>query len=766
MTSMDVVSLSRLQFGLTALYHFLFVPLTLGLAVLLGIMESVYVMTGRTIWLQMTKFWGLLFGINFAMGVATGITMEFQFGMNWAYYSHYVGDIFGAPLAIEGLMAFFLEATFIGLFFFGWDKLTRLQHLCVTWLVALGSNLSALWILIANGWMQYPVGAKFNPDTMRMEVTSFAEVLFNPVAQAKFVHTVSAGYVTGAMFVLSVSAFYLLRGRHTELAGRSMTVAASFGLAAALSVVVLGDESGYTAGENQKMKIAAIEAMWDTEPAPASFTVFGLPDLANRHTDYEVKVPWMLGLIATRSIDKTLPGIKELVSRAEQRIRSGLAAYDALEKLRARPANAVSPNGQRSMPPPRPRLRAAAEENPTRHRQRDTRGNLAGGLEHRAGCFAAVLELPPHGRTGFLLHRAVHGRLRARQQAATDEISRLSVGRAAQPAAAVDCRRTRLDRRRSRPAALGHRRRAADVLAVSSLTATNVWITLIGFVVFYSSLAVVDVFLMVRTIRSGPRGRKQRRPPPPAVGDLARRRIRRSTMFDYEIMRLIWWALLGVLLIGFAVFDGFDLGAAALLPYLARNDVERRIVINTIGPVWEGNQVWLILGGGAIFAAWPMLYATAFSGFYLAMFLVLVALILRPVAIKFRSKLENRNWRAVWDAAICVSGLVPALIFGVAFGNVIVGVPFRFDDTLRMTYEGGLFGLLNPFALLCGLVSVGMLTLQGAGYVAVKAAGPVADRAVRIAPWLAGATIALFVVAGLIVARGIDGYVITSHDRA
>jgi cytochrome bd-type quinol oxidase subunit 1 len=188
--------------GLTAMYHFLFVPLTLGLAVILGIMESVFVMTGRDIWRRMTKFWGVLFGINFAMGVATGITMEFLFGMNWAYYSHYVGDVFGAPLAIEGLMAFFLEATFIGLFFFGWDKLSKMAHLTVTWLVALGSNLSALWILVANGWMQHPVGARFNPDTMRMEVTDFMSVIFNPVAQAKFVHTVNAGYVTGAIFRL------------------------------------------------------------------------------------------------------------------------------------------------------------------------------------------------------------------------------------------------------------------------------------------------------------------------------------------------------------------------------------------------------------------------------------------------------------------------------------------------------------------------------------------------------------------------------------
>src|SRR5450830_1845883 len=191
----DIVALSRLQFALTALYHFIFVPLTIGLSVILAIMETVYVMTNRPIWRDMTKFWGVLFGINFAMGVATGIVMEFQFGMNWSYYSHYVGDIFGAPLAIEGLMAFFLEATFIGLFFLGWDKLSRVKHLIVTFLLALGTSLSALWILIANAWMQNPVGAEFNLDTMRMEITSFSAVMFNPVAQSKFVHTVSAGYV-------------------------------------------------------------------------------------------------------------------------------------------------------------------------------------------------------------------------------------------------------------------------------------------------------------------------------------------------------------------------------------------------------------------------------------------------------------------------------------------------------------------------------------------------------------------------------------------
>jgi len=333
-----VVDLSRLQFAATAMYHFIFVPLTLGLSFLMAIMESVYVMTGRQVWRQMTLFWGTLFGINFAMGVATGIVMEFQFGMNWSYYSHYVGDVFGAPLAIEGLMAFFLEATFVGLFFFGWDRMSRVGHLAVTWLVAFGANFSALWILIANGWMQNPVGARFNPDTMRMEITNFIEVLFNPVAQAKFVHTVSAGYVTGAVFVLAVSAMFLLWGKHRELAVRSMVVASSFGLLSALSVVVLGDESGYVATEQQKMKIAAMEAMYETEAAPAGLTLFALPG-TDGHPTFEVKFPWVLGIITTRSFDMELAGITELVERAAVRIETGLVAYRALESIKADPTD-------------------------------------------------------------------------------------------------------------------------------------------------------------------------------------------------------------------------------------------------------------------------------------------------------------------------------------------------------------------------------------------------------------------------------------------
>src|SRR6202021_1730142 len=270
MSEFDVVTLARLQFAATALYHFLFVPLTLGLSFLLAIMESAYVMTRREIWRDMTRFWGKLFGINFAMGGAPGITMEFQFGTNWAYYSHYVGDIFGAPLALEGLMAFFLEATFIGLFFFGWDRLSRLGHLAVTWLVALGSNLLGAWSLLSNG----------------PEHTSLW------------------------------AAYSLLPNRPVAFARRSIIVASAFGLASALCVVVLGDESGYTLSDNQKVKLAAIEAMWKTEAAPAGLTLVGFPDLAAHETRYGIKVPWVLGVIATRSFDQQIAGLEDLVGVA------------------------------------------------------------------------------------------------------------------------------------------------------------------------------------------------------------------------------------------------------------------------------------------------------------------------------------------------------------------------------------------------------------------------------------------------------------------
>ncbi|MBA6412251.1 cytochrome ubiquinol oxidase subunit I [Parahaliea sp. F7430] len=502
---LDIVELSRLQFALTAMYHFLFVPLTLGLSVIVAIMETVYVMTDRPIWRQMTKFWGLLFGINFALGVATGITMEFQFGMNWSYFSHYVGDIFGAPLALEGLMAFFLEATFVGLFFFGWDKLSKIAHLVVAWLVAIGSNFSALWILIANGWMQNPVGAEFNPETMRMEMTSFFDVMFNSVAQAKFVHTVSAGYVTASVFVLGVSAWYLLKGRHEELARRSITVAASFGLASALSVVVLGDESGYATTHSQQMKLAAMEGMWETEPAPASFTLFGLPDQEARETKYAVHIPFAMGLIGTRSLTTEIPGINDLLDKSEGRIRSGIIAYDALMTIREQ--------RQQSSPEVRATFEAHSAdlgyafllkryvEDPREASEAQIMQATEDTLPRVFPLFWAFRLMVALGFSFIIVMAYFFWRSSFRQQVYPRWALRLAVFIIPAPWIAAELGWF--------VAEYGRQPWTVDgvlptALSVSHLSVMDLLLTLIGYVVFYTVLLIIEVALMLKYIRKGP----------------------------------------------------------------------------------------------------------------------------------------------------------------------------------------------------------------------------------------------------------------------
>jgi cytochrome bd ubiquinol oxidase subunit I len=508
MIDFDVVTLSRLQFALTALYHFLFVPLTLGLSMILVIMESVYVMTGNEIWKRMTRFWGVLFGINFAMGVATGITMEFQFGTNWAYYAHYVGDIFGAPLAIEGLMAFFLESTFVGLFFFGWQRMSKVGHLFVTAMVALGSSLSALWILIANGWMQHPVGAHFDYRTMRMELISFKEVLFNPVAQAKFVHTVAAGYVMGSVFVLAISAWYLLRKRNIEFAKRSMAVAASFGLACSLSVVVLGDESGYLAGEDQQMKVAAIEAEWHTAAPPASFTVFGFPDVAARVTHAAIRIPWLLGLIATRSVHEKVAGIDDLVAQARAQIVKGIDAYKALQVLRAGPAD--SPDAATLQ-----RFEANQADLGYALLLLRFTDNPAGATAEQID--AAAWSTVPNVPVLFWSFRFMVGLglffialfasafyLATRHRFEHHpRFLKLAFYSLPLPWIAVELGWI--------VAEYGRQPWAVDgvlptFLGVSRTSAGNVWFSLAGFVIFYSALAIVDTYLLIRTVRRGPDG--------------------------------------------------------------------------------------------------------------------------------------------------------------------------------------------------------------------------------------------------------------------
>lgn len=320
---MDLIDWSRAQFALTAIYHFLFVPLTLGLSFLVAIMETIYVKTGDEKWLKTTKFWVKLFGINFVIGVATGLIMEFEFGTNWAAYSWIVGDIFGAPLAIEGIFAFFLESTFFVVLFFGWNRVSKGFHLLSAWLVAIGTNLSALWILVANGWMQYPVGMNFNPDSMRYEMGNFWEVIFSPVAVAKFLHTLGGGYVTAAVFVVGVSAWFLIRKRETQFARRSIIVGASFGLFASFFLLLSGDESAHQVAQKQPMKLAAMEGLYEGE-GRAGIVAFGIlnpdkkvgDDLPEFYGD--IQIPYALSLLGYHDINAFVPGINDLIEGNEK----------------------------------------------------------------------------------------------------------------------------------------------------------------------------------------------------------------------------------------------------------------------------------------------------------------------------------------------------------------------------------------------------------------------------------------------------------------
>ncbi|HPN22782.1 MAG TPA: cytochrome ubiquinol oxidase subunit I [Tenuifilaceae bacterium] len=348
---LSLVNWSRAQFALTAMYHWVFVPLTLGLAFIIAFMETLYVKTGDEEWKRITKFWMTLFGINFAIGVATGIILEFEFGTNWSNYSWFVGDIFGAPLAIEGIMAFFMESTFIAVMFFGWNKVSKKFHLVSTWLVAVGANLSALWILVANGWMQYPAGMYFNPDTARNEMHNFWEVLFSPVAINKFLHTITSGYVLAAIFVIGVSAWYLLKGRNILLAKRSIIVAAVFGLVTSIFLALTGDGSAYQVAQKQPMKLAAMEGLYEGQEG-APLVVVGALTPGKQYDDdkdpyiFRIQIPKMLSFLGYRSGDAFVPGVKDIVEggytyvdkngvekvalSAEQKIERGKIAIKAL----------------------------------------------------------------------------------------------------------------------------------------------------------------------------------------------------------------------------------------------------------------------------------------------------------------------------------------------------------------------------------------------------------------------------------------------------
>ena len=349
-----LVDWSRAQFALTAMYHWLFVPLTLGLGVIMAIMETLYVRTGREFWKQTAKFWMKLFGINFAMGVATGIILEFEFGTNWSNYSWFVGDIFGAPLAIEGILAFFMESTFIAVMYFGWNKVSKGAHLASTWLTIIGATISAWWILVANAWMQHPVGMEFNPETVRNEMVDFMAVAFSPVAVVKFCHTVTSSWVLGAVFVVGVSCWYLLRGQHKDFAWASIRVACWFGLAAALLTAHTGHQSGRDIAQYQPMKLAAAEGLYEGGQSQglvlAGVLRPGVDWSAPTDKDrflLNIEMPYALSILATHEADGYVPGIRNLLEggyklpdgstalSAEEKMQRGRTAIAALADYRA-----------------------------------------------------------------------------------------------------------------------------------------------------------------------------------------------------------------------------------------------------------------------------------------------------------------------------------------------------------------------------------------------------------------------------------------------
>ena len=334
----SLVDWSRAQFALTAMYHWIFVPLTLGLSFIVAFMHTIYYRTRDEKWKNMTKFWMKLFGINFAIGVSTGIILEFEFGTNWSNYSWFVGDIFGAPLAIEGILAFFLESTFIAVMFFGWNRVSKRFHMVSSWLVAFGSNLSALWILIANAWMQNPVGMKFNPDTVRNEMVDFFEIALSPTAVFKFLHTVSQAYIVGALFVVAVSAWYVLKNRHLLFAKKSILIASVFGLLASLFVAFTGDSSAYDVARTQPMKLAAMEGLYDGE-RNADLNVLGFLNNEKNNSNFKgLRLPGALSILAFKDVNAFVPGINDLINgnaehgilSAETRMKKGKISIQAL----------------------------------------------------------------------------------------------------------------------------------------------------------------------------------------------------------------------------------------------------------------------------------------------------------------------------------------------------------------------------------------------------------------------------------------------------
>ena len=634
---MDVVTLSRLQFAVTAMFHFIFVPLTMGLSLLLAYWETRYVRTGDETYLRMTRFWGKLFLINFALGVVTGITKEFEFGMNWARYSAFAGDIFGAPLAIEAIGAFFLESTFLGLWVFGWNKVSKKTHALSIWLVAFASNLSALLILLANGWMQEPAGYILRNG--RAELTDFGALLLNPYGWLSFAHALFAGCTLSAFFVMAISAHHLLAKKNVALFKASFRTAATLSLAASLLLIASGDRQGLLVARSQPTKLAAMESHWETV-TDAPFILFLWPDSRNEKNLFEgLKIPHGLSFMAYHRSDAEVKGLRDF--------------------------------------------------------PRDER--------------------PPVLAT-FLSFRLM-----------------VACGLALFGLAFVGWLRSRRDRLEAHPALLR--------LFICALPLPYLAVQL-GWIVAEVGRQPWLVFGVLRTADGVSRfGNTRPGVPVPGLFYRGLWASRRRGCLSYSEVReerpgrgiamtlqILWFVLWGILWAAYFVLDGFDLGTGILYGLLGRDEGDRAVLRLSLGPVWGGNEVWLITAGGATFAAFPAAYAAIFSSLYIALLIVLFSLILRGVSLEFRGLHDSAGWRRFWDASLVAASFVTALLFGAAFGNLFRGLAI--DET---GFRGTFLSLLSPYALVTGVFFVLLFCGHGALWAAFRTDGPLASRALGLA---------------------------------
>ena len=773
---MNVVDWSRAQFAMTAIYHWLFVPLTLGLGFICAIMETLYYRTGDPFWKRTTKFWIRIFAINFAIGVATGLILEFEFGTNWSNYSHFVGDIFGAPLAIEGIMAFFLEATFFAVMFFGWNKVSKGFHLASTWITAIGANLSALWILVANAWMQSPVGTTFNVETARQEMTSFWDVVLSPVAINKFFHTVTSAYVLSAVVVVGISAWYLLRKREEQFARRSIVVASVFGLFFSLMAAMTGDGSAVQVARTQPMKLAAMEALYDGRQEAGLVAVGALRpvDRTVRTSDdsafaFRIEIPKMLSLMAFRDANAFVPGINDLVygnekygiPSTEQRMELGREALEALEGYReARRTGDEQEQArfEKLFDPDDPVGKAFIEKQfasigygflkePT---------DVVPNVPTVFYSFRVMVALGGYFiRHPVLLLPAHAGRqtVDAVRDVVVDPagLSRVGVG---------------LDRRRGRTPAVDHPGPAAD----RSLRLEN-----------QHRLADNGLLPVRRAVHDAADRRADDHDAANPHRARAPRRARRTRTNLYRqpiteramdtvhiFLQHYWWfiiSLLGALL----VFLLFVQGGQAMLYTIGRTETERNLIVNSLGRKWELTFTTLVTFGGAFFASFPLFYSTSFGGAFYVWMLILLVFVIQAVSYEYRRKPSNFLGEKTFNAFLIVNGIAGTFLLGTAVGTLFFGAQFTVDRANFASTDGfntisqwatpwyGLDALADPRNILLGLAVLFLSRVLGLLYFMNNIdEQSIFDRSRRHLRWNAAAFVATFVafLVTLLLARG------------